>query len=251
MQFGRHPKGRHKGEIRNAVPNRSHANQARMAHDTSPRKPLWLKRLRECKIPPTKSLGGTGTMTRVSCPKCKADVSGSRGWIIWTLVILFFPSGLLLLLLKPTCTCTGCGFRFKAGEREKAPNDTATLTPRKTAEVRLPPSSGDTSNGDATEGFPIAALKKQQHPDRWNVIISLICVLIVVSLLTLFIWFLPFLLHLLYLVFLFFLFVVVILFFVFLLLFPFIAAWQVLSGQVDKWDKEREDKAKSEGRPPW
>ena len=53
-------------------------------------------------------------MGRLSCPHCTGMARGDRGCLVWVFVILLFPFGLLLLLLKPTYECHSCGFRFKA-----------------------------------------------------------------------------------------------------------------------------------------
>jgi hypothetical protein len=50
----------------------------------------------------------------LSCPRCAGEAEGKRGCLIWAGVVLLFPIGLVLLLLKPTYTCKSCGFRFKA-----------------------------------------------------------------------------------------------------------------------------------------
>ena len=49
----------------------------------------------------------------VSCPQCQGQARGGRGCLIIGLIILFFPIGLLFLLLQPTFVCTQCGFKFK------------------------------------------------------------------------------------------------------------------------------------------
>lgn len=50
----------------------------------------------------------------ISCPKCSSIALGGRGFLIWFFVIILFPIGLLLLLLKPTYKCTKCSFTFKS-----------------------------------------------------------------------------------------------------------------------------------------
>jgi len=50
----------------------------------------------------------------LSCPKCEGKAFGGRGCWIIGLMILTFPIGLLLLLLKPTYNCSECGYRFQA-----------------------------------------------------------------------------------------------------------------------------------------
>jgi hypothetical protein len=52
-------------------------------------------------------------MAQISCPKCTCIATESRGCLIWLFVILLFPIGLVLLLLKPTYKCKSCGFKFK------------------------------------------------------------------------------------------------------------------------------------------
>jgi hypothetical protein len=53
-------------------------------------------------------------MAQISCPKCTCIATESRGCLIWLGVILLFPIGLVLLLLKPPYyKCMGCGFKFK------------------------------------------------------------------------------------------------------------------------------------------
>ncbi len=53
-------------------------------------------------------------MAYLSCPKCQGVAPGGRGCWIWGLIILFFPIGLLFLLIKPTYTCLSCQFRFNS-----------------------------------------------------------------------------------------------------------------------------------------
>ncbi len=53
-------------------------------------------------------------MGELSCPRCFGTAEGGRGCLIWILVILLFPIGLILLLLKPTYKCKSCGYMFKA-----------------------------------------------------------------------------------------------------------------------------------------
>jgi hypothetical protein len=50
---------------------------------------------------------------QLSCPKCSGIAKSHRGFLFWLLVVLLFPIGLALLLLKPTYTCKSCGFAFK------------------------------------------------------------------------------------------------------------------------------------------
>ncbi len=50
----------------------------------------------------------------LSCPECKDKAYGGRGCLIILLIILLFPIGLLLLLVKPTYRCQRCGYKFKA-----------------------------------------------------------------------------------------------------------------------------------------
>jgi len=52
-------------------------------------------------------------MGTLSCPRCGGMAKGGRGCLAWGLVILFFPVGLLFLLIKPTYTCQACGFKFQ------------------------------------------------------------------------------------------------------------------------------------------
>ncbi len=49
----------------------------------------------------------------LSCPQCHGRAIGGRGCLIIGLIILFFPVGLLFLLIKPTYRCTTCGYRFQ------------------------------------------------------------------------------------------------------------------------------------------
>ncbi|MBT4530032.1 MAG: DUF2367 domain-containing protein [Phycisphaerae bacterium] len=53
-------------------------------------------------------------MGMLSCPQCHGTATGGYGCLIIGLVILFFPIGLLFLLIKPTYRCTKCGFTFKS-----------------------------------------------------------------------------------------------------------------------------------------
>jgi len=48
----------------------------------------------------------------LSCPVCGERAVGSRGCLITGLIILFFPLGLLLLLIPVKYTCYSCGCRF-------------------------------------------------------------------------------------------------------------------------------------------
>ena len=50
----------------------------------------------------------------LSCPKCMGITKGQYGGLIWLFVILLFPIGLLLLLVKKTYSCYNCGYTFKA-----------------------------------------------------------------------------------------------------------------------------------------
>jgi hypothetical protein len=50
---------------------------------------------------------------KLSCPRCNGYASGHRGCLLWFFVVILFPIGLLLLLIKPTYTCS-CGYRFKS-----------------------------------------------------------------------------------------------------------------------------------------
>jgi hypothetical protein len=49
----------------------------------------------------------------LTCPKCHGQATGGRGCLIIGLIILFFPIGLLFLLIKPTYQCRSCGYRFQ------------------------------------------------------------------------------------------------------------------------------------------
>jgi hypothetical protein len=48
----------------------------------------------------------------LSCPRCTGAAIGGRSGCLILLMILLFPIGLLLLLVKPTYTCTKCGYTF-------------------------------------------------------------------------------------------------------------------------------------------
>jgi len=50
----------------------------------------------------------------LSCPQCSGIAEGHRDPLVWPFVVLLFPIGLLLLLVKQTYTCKSCGFKFKA-----------------------------------------------------------------------------------------------------------------------------------------
>ncbi len=51
----------------------------------------------------------------VACPKCGGTTwAGGRGCLLWVLVILFFPLGLLLLFIKPTWKCQSCRYSFQS-----------------------------------------------------------------------------------------------------------------------------------------
>ena len=50
----------------------------------------------------------------LSCPRCGCTAFGSRSGCIILLIILTFPFGLILLLIKPTYRCVKCGYTFKA-----------------------------------------------------------------------------------------------------------------------------------------
>jgi hypothetical protein len=49
----------------------------------------------------------------LSCPQCHSNAYGGRGCWVWGAVILFFPIGLLFLLIHPTYTCSQCRFKFR------------------------------------------------------------------------------------------------------------------------------------------
>lgn len=49
----------------------------------------------------------------ITCPKCGGTKwEGGRGCVIWALVILLFPIGLLLLFIRPTFRCRGCRYSY-------------------------------------------------------------------------------------------------------------------------------------------
>ncbi|MDP7028616.1 MAG: hypothetical protein QF733_00155 [Phycisphaerales bacterium] len=49
----------------------------------------------------------------VDVPEVSWTGHGGRGCLIIGLIILFFPIGLLFLLIKPTYQCRSCGYRFQ------------------------------------------------------------------------------------------------------------------------------------------
>ena len=49
----------------------------------------------------------------ISCPNCGGPAFGGRDGCLICLMILTFPIGLLLLLVKPTYKCRSCGWTFK------------------------------------------------------------------------------------------------------------------------------------------
>lgn len=50
---------------------------------------------------------------RMVCTKCGgSNWSGGRSFLCWLGVVLFFPIGLLLLLLRPKWRCDRCGFTY-------------------------------------------------------------------------------------------------------------------------------------------
>jgi hypothetical protein len=54
-------------------------------------------------------------MGKLSCPKCGSSANGGYGCLLIGLMVLTFPIGLLLLLIRPTYTCRSkkCGHAFK------------------------------------------------------------------------------------------------------------------------------------------
>ena len=60
-------------------------------------------------------------MGTISCPRCGGKAVGKRGCLTWLFVILLFPIGLILLLLKVTYRCEACGYRFKEQARSATP----------------------------------------------------------------------------------------------------------------------------------
>lgn len=64
----------------------------------------------------TPSIPGVSVIPGVAtCPKCAGtNWKGGRGFWVWLLVVLLFPIGLLLLLIKPTWYCTRCQFSYRS-----------------------------------------------------------------------------------------------------------------------------------------
>lgn len=50
----------------------------------------------------------------LSCPRCSGSAFGARHGCLIALMVITFPLGLLLLLIRPTYTCSSCGYRFAA-----------------------------------------------------------------------------------------------------------------------------------------
>ena len=50
-----------------------------------------------------------------SCPNCKSNetVKKGRGCLIWFLALMFFPLGMLLLLIEPVKQCKNCKYTWK------------------------------------------------------------------------------------------------------------------------------------------
>ncbi len=49
----------------------------------------------------------------LSCPNCGGKAYGGRSCLLIGMVVLFFPFGLLFLLIKSMYVCSSCGFKFK------------------------------------------------------------------------------------------------------------------------------------------
>lgn len=50
-----------------------------------------------------------------ACPKCGGvEWSGTRGILLFILMIVMFPIGLLFLFVPPTWTCHGCGHWYRS-----------------------------------------------------------------------------------------------------------------------------------------
>jgi hypothetical protein len=55
------------------------------------------------------------SMEPLYCPLCdNLIIRAGHGYLFWFLVIILFPAGLLLLLIKSTYICPKCGHKFKA-----------------------------------------------------------------------------------------------------------------------------------------
>ena len=61
----------------------------------------------------TEAKRGSNQGGHLSCPQCHSNAYGGRGCWVWGAVILFFPIGLLFLLIHPTYTCSQCRFKFR------------------------------------------------------------------------------------------------------------------------------------------
>lgn len=65
-------------------------------------------------LPPA-AAAGASLPGRVTCPNCgQSEWTSDRGCIFWGLVVLFFPIGLLLMLIVPTWTCTTCRYTYRS-----------------------------------------------------------------------------------------------------------------------------------------
>ena len=52
---------------------------------------------------------------KLSCPVChRHTVKSGRGCLVWAVVVLIFPIGLLALLASARHRCTTCGHGWKA-----------------------------------------------------------------------------------------------------------------------------------------
>ena len=68
----------------------------------------------DCGYELTKAIADKPITRGLSCPKCETIAEGKYGCLIWVFVILLFPIGLLLLLVKKTYSCSKCEYTFKA-----------------------------------------------------------------------------------------------------------------------------------------
>lgn len=63
---------------------------------------------------PVATANNNYTYKGLGCPKCYSNNTVSkRGCLIWFFAILFFPIGLLLLLIPTRNHCKDCGFTWK------------------------------------------------------------------------------------------------------------------------------------------